>query len=189
MIIDIAKCSFRTHRPMMLKKLRLHREASRKLSVINTVTDIAEHNIVGCRHFVHAEFVEQTASSGLGNSVRERAGIHSRTGDDSSVGGVLLDQLATAVLHVQVLRLGNCVVVGKDDSAEGGVDVAGLWEAAAAVAEPEEVPARNVTVGRVHGLGGGVSVDLEVCITLICVWLRVCWVQVLVGCVCLRLNE
>ena len=67
--------------------------------------------------------------------------------------------------------------------------VAGLWEAAAAVAEPEEVPARNVTVGRVHGLGGGVSVDLEVCITLICVWLRVCWVQVLVGCVCLRLNE
>ena len=188
-IVDIAKRSFRTYRPMMLKKLRLHREASRKLSVINTVTDIAEHNIVGCRHFVHAEFVEQTASSGLGNSVRERAGIHSRTGDDSSVGGVLLDQLATAVLHVQVLRLGNCVVVGKDDSAEGGVDVAGLWEAAAAVAEPEEVPARNVTVGRVHGLGGGVSVNLEVCITLICVWLRVCWVQVLVGCVCLRLNE
>jgi hypothetical protein len=188
-IIDIAKRSFRTFRPMMLKKLRLHREAIRKLSAINTVTDIAEHKIVGCRHFVHAEFVEQTTSSGLGNSVRERAGIHSRTGDDSSVGGVLLDQLAAAVLHVQVLRLGDCAVVGEDDSAEGGVDVASLWEAAAAVAQPEEVPARNVTVGRVHGLGRGVSVDLEVCITLVCVWLRVCWVQVLVGCICLRLNE
>jgi hypothetical protein len=78
------------------------------------------------------------------------------------VGGVLLNQLATAVLHVQVLRLGDCVVVGEDDSAERGVDVAGLWEAAAAVAEPEEVPARNVTVGRVHGLGRGMSVDLEI---------------------------
>jgi hypothetical protein len=141
-VVDIAKRSFGTYRPMMLKKLRLYREASREISAINTVTDKAEHKIVRCRHFMHAEFVEQTASSGLGNSVRERACVHSRTGDDSSVGGVLLDQLAAAVLHVQVLRLGNCVVVGEDDSAEGSVDVADLWEAAAAVTEPEEVPTR-----------------------------------------------
>jgi hypothetical protein len=85
---------------MMLKKLRLHREASRKLSAINAVTDTAEHEIIGCRHFMHAEFIEQTASPGLGNPVSERAGVHSRTGDDSCVGGVLLYELFAAVLHI-----------------------------------------------------------------------------------------
>jgi hypothetical protein len=68
-----------------------------------------------------------------------------------------------------VLGLGDCVVVREDDSAERSVDVAGVWEAAAAVAEPEEIPARNVAVGRVYRLGRGVIVDVEVCVTLICV--------------------
>jgi hypothetical protein len=33
----------------------------------------------------------------------------------------LLNQLATAVLHVQVLRLGDCVVVGEDDQGCGSI--------------------------------------------------------------------
>ena len=74
-------------------------------------------------------------------------------------------------------------------SAERGVGVAGVWEAAAAVAEPEEIPARKVAVGRVYWLGRSVIVDVEVCVTLICVWSGVCWIQVLVGCVCHRLDE
>jgi hypothetical protein len=174
---------------MMLKKLRLHREASRKLSTINTITDIAEHKVIGCRHLVHAKFVEQTASPGLGNSVGERTGVHSRMGDDSGMGGVLLNELFAAVLHVEVLGLGDCVVVGDDDSTEGSVDVAGVWEAAAAVAEPEKIPARKVAVGRVYRFGRSVIVDVEVCVALIWVWLRVCWVQVLVGCVFYRLDD
>jgi hypothetical protein len=59
-----------------------------------------------------------------------------------------------------VLRFGDGGVVGEDDSAEGRVDVAGVWEAAAAVAEPEDVPARNVAVGRVSGLGRGFGLRL-----------------------------
>jgi len=88
-----------------------------------------------------------------------------------------------------VLELGDCVIVREDDSAERGVGVAGVWEAAAAVAEPEEIPARKVAVGRVYWLGRSVIVDVEVCVTLICVWSGVCWIQVLVGCVCHRLDE
>lgn len=84
----------------MLEKMRLHREASRKMPVINTVTDIAEHEIIGSRYFVHAEFVQRTASPGLRDSVGERAGVNLCTGDDPRVAGVLVDELLITALHV-----------------------------------------------------------------------------------------
>ena len=105
------------------------------------------------------------------------------------MGRVLLDELLAAELHVEVLGLRDGGVVGEDDPAEGRVDVAGVREAAAAVAEPEDVPAGDVAVGRVSGLGCGVAIDIEVCVTLVGGWLGACWVEELVRCVRQRLDE
>jgi hypothetical protein len=89
-----------------------------------------------------------------------------------------------------MLGFGDGGVVGEDDAAEGRVDVTGVGEAGATVAEPEDVPAGEVAVGGVGGLGCGVVVDVEVCVALVCgCWLGVGWVEVLVCCVWEGLDE
>lgn len=100
----------------MLEQLRLHRQASPQLAPIHPIAHVAQHDVVGARHFVHAELVQHAAGAGLRDPVGERARVHPGAGDDARVRGVLLEQLFAAVLHVEVLGFGDGEVVGEDDA-------------------------------------------------------------------------
>lgn len=73
---------------------------------------------------------------------------------------VVAEQVGAAVLDVDVLLLRDGLVIGDDGAAERRVLVAGLGEAAAAVAQPEEVPAGYVAEGGGGRLDGAVG-ELE----------------------------
>lgn len=117
-IREIAETSLGSDWTMMLEKLRLHGETSSKLSTVHSIAHIAEHHIVGVRHLVNTELIQESPGARLRYAVREGAGVDSRPRYDLRVSRILPEELIIAVLHVEVLVLRNARIVWNYDSAQ-----------------------------------------------------------------------
>jgi hypothetical protein len=133
-IRDVTKASFKSYRAVVLEELWLNSKASSKLAAIYPVAHIAKHHIVRVCHLVNSEFVEESSSAGLRYAVRERAGVDSRSGYNTCMGRVLPEKFIVPVLHVEVLVLGNGLVIWDDSSTYWYVQIAGTWKPTATMA-------------------------------------------------------
>jgi hypothetical protein len=59
---------------------------------------------------------------------------------------VLPEKFIVTVLHIEVLVLRNGLVIWDDSSTYWYIQIAGTWKPTATVAQPEQVPTREVSI-------------------------------------------